>query len=1065
MKVFRLQNLKISSLIDKFLLIILLILAFKYAGQLLIFFISFFLIGFLIIILIKRKKSEIELSEVIMDSVLISILESSSLSLFLATFKLNNMFNFVACQLLITLILTFIVLRLKVEIKINYSKLETIFFTSIPVMFATISFAFLDKFYTPDEYVYIRNAIDFTHGNYLVPFDFVLLREWSAFLTGRFLWQVTLASFIEATLGQLPYHIVNIPFLIMLLAAVYGLANIFLRNREKAFIVSLIIISNPLVVIFSNFVLIDFALTSLTFVSLYWFIKSFINGMNLYCLSKSFIVMFIALMYKFSFIVPMAIWIVFFFVSLKNKLYKLSRGHRLLFLIIVTPILAYELFLDIPALFTYYILHDLQLNSIFARYVFFSPLGMFINLFFKTPWTSRLWWEIPLSEKLFFFFSVLSPDILTPLITAFAILSPLVMRENREEKIFASISLLSLVIAFLGFLGYSGYWDVQRYGLPVILMLQLAGLTAFMLSLGKGLAIYAATIFMQMLTYLNYIVHEDKGYTFYLWATKPQDTYDNTFILSMIYSFSLLIFIGSRLLIISQITNNLRRKLIRNMQVLMLTGIFLSFIVNNISLTLYGVKTNSMFQDYGIKSLVFQLERLNNNLTLLVSNVYALPIYLKERWMVIPPPLEPSDLEALLKMGVGAKIAVSTSEIATWPASRLGINDLLLYELPAILVEREDNIGVPRQTFLKDRNILVHLSFINSTNYYTPFGSSLNIKIYGSPRWEYENQAKVLYFDGKKDYIVISGQPLYKSFQKLSVEVWFKTSRQQNGKFIVMGGYDNRTYNWGIYLSTNSTRLSFILKRDKVYSSIITGNFSDNCWHQFVGVFDGKSIVTYLDGKPVKKIVLDENLILNVSPGFKIYIGSWSAQSFFEGYIGGISIYLDVLEPMEVLNNYLLFVSNTTAIKGRIINVTDNYFIYDIKGRELQTYLNSNVSIIRATVKSIRVENQTKISLSVDIYAKNTGNATMLISTYYFSKFFSLNLKEGLNHLEFIFPLNIGKDLGRKIELILINNKGELLARTLTSVMLVEGLTIFPLLFIYFNLLVFYAYFSRHENI
>jgi hypothetical protein len=55
MKVFRLQNLKISSLIDKFLLIILLILAFKYAGQLLIFFISFFLIGFLIIILIKRK--------------------------------------------------------------------------------------------------------------------------------------------------------------------------------------------------------------------------------------------------------------------------------------------------------------------------------------------------------------------------------------------------------------------------------------------------------------------------------------------------------------------------------------------------------------------------------------------------------------------------------------------------------------------------------------------------------------------------------------------------------------------------------------------------------------------------------------------------------------------------------------------------------------------------------------------------------------------------------------------------------------------------------------------------
>jgi hypothetical protein len=730
------------------------------------------------------------------------------------------------------------VLRLKVEIKINNSKLETIFFTSIPVIFATISFALLDKFYTPDEYVYIRNAIDFIHNGYIVPFDFVPLREWSAFLTGRFMWQVTLAAFIEATFGQLPYFFVNLPFLIMLLATVYGLAKILLRNREKAFIVSLIIISNPLVIIFPNFVLNDFAIASLTFVSLYWFIKSFSNKVDLYNLSKSFIVIFIGLLYKFHLIVPMAIWILFFFAFLKNKLYKLSRGHRLLFLIMVLPVFAYELLLDISALFTYYVLHDLQLNDIFARYVFFSPLGMFINLFFKTPWTGRLWWEIPLSEKLFFLLSILSPDILTPLITAFTLLSPLVMRKNHGGKIFTSVSLLSLIIAFLGFLGYSGDWDIQRYGLPVILMLQLAGLTAFLSSLGEHFALYAATIIMQMLTYLDYIIYKDKGITFYLWITNYQNTLDNIFVLGITYSFSLLILIGCRLLVISP-TTTLKRKVIHMVQTLILIIIFLSFIINNINLTLYDIRNNPMFQEHKMKCLAFRLETLNNKGSLIVTNAYALPIYLKGRWLVIPAPLESPDLKALLEMGVNIKIAISRDEIATWPAYKLGINDLL------------------------ERTI------------------------------------------------------------------------------------------------------------------------SDN----------------------------------------------------------------------------------TTILKGNLINLSTGCVIYDIKGKKLRNNYNSDVSIIRATLKPVITKNQTQIKLSMDIYSKTISNVTIILSSYYFSKLFHVSLQEGYNHFDYIFPLNIGFNLGRKTDILLISDKGELLARTLTSVMLLEGLAIFPLLFIYFTLLVFYAYFSRHENI
>jgi len=1018
----------------------------------------------------RRKNREVDLFELIMESIFVSILVSVSITSILALLELNSVQNYFVVQLAFFILFSLlIIVKINPKFKIKYDKAELLLFVFLILVFISVNIN-LDKFYTPDEYFYIKNSIDFIRYNYLTPIAYITsLRKFSDILVGRFLWQVTLASFIEATLGQLPYYVVNLPFFIILLSAILGLLRFSLDENNKILLLLwLIVASNPLVFIFSHFVLIDFAFASLSLFSIYWFIKSFKSesNVNIYSLVKCFIALLVSLLFKFNLIFPLSLWIVFVFSFLRNKFYRVSKWHRFLFLVVSIPIIAYELFLDIPEQFTYYVLHDLQLNSLFARYVFFTPLGMLISFLFKTPFTYRLWSDMPTSEKLFFFFSILSPDLMTPIVASSALLSFLILGKKRESKILAGTSLLSLLIAFIGSLAALESYDISRDALNVILLLQVVGLISLFFSIsGRKHFVYASIVFMQFITYFEYIILADKNATFYLWgATKLENTFDRLLLTNVLLSS--LVF----LILLSDAKFYIRFKNLKfnfKLRTLVFVLLFLLLLTNNIDITFYGLRNNTYFLDHGMRVLACQLNNLSGEVALVISNAYTMPLYASNvnNLIFISPPLTIEEFNSFLKAGIKSKLIVSNDIIATWISYKMGSNEYL-QTLPSIITVERKVSNAPKPIFDKSKSLLFHLSLINSSYMYSPLSDRLNMTVVGSSSWKDENQTKLVYLDGANDYITISGEPLLRSFQNLTIEVWFKTEIPQNGKFLVMGGYDNGTFDWGVYLSTNSTEMSFEIKGQKIYIPIVRGNFSDGFWHHFVGVFDGKSIVIYLDGKHAISMVLKEPIMINSSNGFKIYIGSWSGRRSFNGYIGIVNVYTDVFEQTDVIDQYIKAQGEVSKILAKTITVTRDYVTFDVYGRNISAHSAPDVTFADIDIEPLEVGDKTNYTrLSIDLYAKKCFSGTIILNTYYFSIFRHIEIKEGYNHIEYTFPNTIGSKLigeaiGQKTEILILSDEGELLTKTVAASTVLKGSILLYFLLIIFLLLLCYAYVS-----
>jgi len=1054
-------------------LLILLLSSFTVLGSIFRFVLSFFALGLLIMSIARGKNYEIDLFELIMDSVFISVLVSVGITLVLAMLKLNSTQNYYIVQFAFFISFSLLIaIKVTPKFKIKYGKVELLLFIFLVLVFIGVNANF-NKFYTPDEYYYLKNSLDFIRYNYLTPMQYDLLKSFSNILFGRFLWQVTLAAFVETTSGQLPYYAINLPFYVIFLSVTLNMFKLLLgENNKVLWPLWLIVASNPLIFIFSHFVLIDFALASLNLFSTYWFVKSFRSESNVDILGlvKCFIILLVSLLFKFNLLFPVTLWIMLVVSFLRNKFYRLSKWHKSLFLVVNMPVVAYELFLDIPRLFAYYVLHDLQLYNLFDRYVFFSPLEIFVTFFFKTLWTHRTWVDTPNYEKLFFLFNILSPELLTPIIASFALLSFLILGKKRESKILVYTSLLVLFLAFMESLYFLDYYDIQRDTLDVILLLQIIGLASFAVSLNdKKHYLYASLTLMQVIAYFTYIIWANKGATFYLWGTKLENMFDRLLLMNVLLSIIVFLILVSdaRLLVRFKFLNS---KLDFTLRALILILLFFLLLTNNIDLTSYGLKNNTYFLDHGMKDLASQANNLEGKTTLVMSNAYALPLYINaSNVLFISPPLTTEEFNSFLKAGIKSKLIVSNDIIATWGSYIMGSNDYLQMLPPIIWVE-EKTSKAPEPLFNKSKNILFHLSLINFSQMYTPLGDELNMNIVGSPSWKYEDQTRLMYFDGVNDYITISGKPLLNPLQKLTVEVWFKTEKPQIGKFLVMGGYNNWTYDWGVYLSTNSTQMSFNVRGRKIYSPIIHGNFNDGFWHQFIGVFDGKSITIYFDGKSVENIVLGETVILRPSNGFKIYIGSWSGQQPFDGYIGVINVYADVFEPSDVIEQYMRAQGEGNGILAKAINATDNYVVFDVYGKDIYTSLTSDITVENVNIRPVKVGDRfNHTSLSIDIQAKKSFNGTLILNTYFFSKFQHIEFKEGYNHIELTFPntvdsKEIGIAIGRKTEILILSDDGELLAKTTAASMVLKGLALLYVLLPIILLFLLYTYISHKES-
>lgn len=152
-------------------------------------------------------------------------------------------------------------------------------------------------------------------------------------------------------------------------------------------------------------------------------------------------------------------------------------------------------------------------------------------------------------------------------------------------------------------------------------------------------------------------------------------------------------------------------------------------------------------------------------------------------------------------------------------------------------------------------------------------------------------------FDGSSGFIDL-GNPAALQGNSGSVEAWIKTgSTDDNYHAIAIKWYAYGLFVYGGDLTT----FDWSTGTRHVYS---TASVANNAWHQVVltyqsGVENGTTL--YLDGEPVLKTTITTQ---NQSNDALIGSGSTSGVEYFNGDIGDVSFYPNVLSPAQVLTQY-----------------------------------------------------------------------------------------------------------------------------------------------------------------
>jgi hypothetical protein len=169
------------------------------------------------------------------------------------------------------------------------------------------------------------------------------------------------------------------------------------------------------------------------------------------------------------------------------------------------------------------------------------------------------------------------------------------------------------------------------------------------------------------------------------------------------------------------------------------------------------------------------------------------------------------------------------------------------------------------------------------------------------------------YFNGKDTYLEIPHSNLYKNITTFTLTTWFKIDEPEDAK------------NWltllckGIYSDETSTNPSFrvqIMQSDKQRTVSINTEFTEldlnfkeniliaNKWMHFAIVYDGKVVITYLNGKEIWQYPYVGYFKNNYDP---IHIGKDipGALEYFKGSLDDFKFFNVALNSDQVYSHYL----------------------------------------------------------------------------------------------------------------------------------------------------------------
>jgi len=973
----------------------------------------------------------------VLELIFISVLFSSLFipSLYAILSALHSPFN--SFELMVTLaifesipLIIYFIKGKKTTINLNVFDLFPLSLVIVAILVIIFILLGLPHSPTPDENYYITGARLLINNGIAFP---TAVSYWNGpiilLFTSRTIWFSLIASFIVVSgLPAINSNIVNSIFLFglsiagLLLLEECGSKRIIIKS-----ILPVLIVSNPLILGLSSYVLNDLAIAFYNVASLVFFTRSFYNGndvsVNLRNLSISFLLQIYVFFLKINYVFFMVYLFLVLVYTLKFRLYKSKNMKAVLFFTI--PIILYEVAIDLPRNIALYVLHDRALELFFDKFLVVSPIENVITSLLPTSYSKSILTHTTV-EILRFIYNVFSPEILSIFIASAFLFLPITMVKNKYEIKYYTIVIATLLSGTLWTIGAmsSGDWgSIQRYSVSIVVPLVIACIPFYSkIFEDEQPASFKEAIIavfgMVVVLWLNEVVTSNFGTVFIFgYLVHPIKSYNILMLQTILFIIlTIILFHWSPSLKFFRI-DFLEYKFRISIRRLFIIIFLLSIIISNVYFS------NIVYYD-SIYSKNYGLDTINTigEPRIILSNAYGVESYASHNMFnnaYISSFPSYNEFDSLIKYLPNGTILLIFNNTVVTSLSELFVGDYPRKLAGQLIIKSSTEPLIPSQD---NPNALACINFVKNSY---RFVNDVVLPKFYNILWIEKSGTIFPCFTGSKSYVEIPYSKSLNLVAPFSIEVFFFVEElTQNDQPLI----DFSTPDGGYYLYIRDRKLVFEMGFGNNVHSL--KDLKERYWTHVIISYNGTHTTFYINGEP--QVV--RGPAFKSSPTerpFLIGRSNWAfnGEIYFKGIIGGIVIYDRFLSENEVENNLI----RAQQSYFKLISIYDSVYVYELISQKSLKSKPSSAVILgdKPIYWNIDLKNASiPIQLSLNLSATVRDNVTIIISCEAVSKMFSVEINPGNN----IVNINLDRLFARKSSILVIDGEGEVVFRDVIGI-------------------------------
>jgi len=1035
--------------------------------------------GFLLISLLSRGQSQ-KFRQLIVSSfflsTIIAVIVISMLMLFgvtICTFSIGMYY------LLLTLTLVVLLTFLRKTIQIHISRLDYVFLTISFIAYVTLilSFIHMRRLFTIDETAYITWSRYAILKGEAYPFSLESTKLDLVYLIrGRFFWTLLIASFIGAT-GIAAYHsyIMNSMFLPMIaLASTLLIPSKFKENKILEIAVFIIILTNPLLLLFSGFILNDLALSFYLLLAILFFIRSFSQSpqggvpLNLRSLLVSFLILIIAFLIKGNIVIAIPMYLILIFHIFRYKLHKSDKTWRGVLYILILPLIAYEVLVDMPYVISLWFVKNPTIAWLTGRFLFMSPAEWILGLFMSTPWKPTTVFSYNLYDYLHFLYRMLSPEILNPLVSGVAMALPFMLtlegfHRDTQARLLICIATITLWLTYILYLSFNAFWDIPRYFLFMVPILVTVSLVALYETLSSRKTIVGGVLILSMIVLLSIqsLLAFKKGGVYISYGLPKLNWTGNVLILQVIIYAALIFLItvgtGNKIPLTFSLRRKFEVKTVINIKMLTFIVLILTALVTNAYFSVYSILNSTFYKNSEAEKVNSLFNEIKSNDTFIFSNFYAhmrsyVPDYLIKNDYLFPPPMTEDEFKKFLQVAPNnTLLIVSHDPSITW--YEYGNRYIKKYTKTDLIPLEPKHERVIYKGLLLDLRLgdLIDGSvYDRSENNYTCIvnGGKLVNGFFGN----------AVQFNGEEEYALVND---FEFPDEYSVEIWFMLEKNPSDFGFMEDGSPiskillAKRYHGYVELMlfiTNEGEIVALAKNENnsVRYSLRTpkGLVKANQWYQTILTVDEQSAKLYLNG-----VLVGESAVRGLNQRLKDYpesskeplkIGAdgtsiFTKYRYFPGRIEDVRVYNRSLTVEEIEKMYY---------GVGLLKMVNGIKIFKIR-TPIQLRVQDDSKLVNITSVKIYFTNATHVRLTIKANAIDKRKIFIIIGTIRFLKMLTAYLKPGQNEISWDFKARLedrsayGLYIASMAKIIIYDENGDLLYNKMHSCFVLSGVYLF----------------------